>query len=167
MSEFLSNPIWQGIGVIVSVIIAVISILITSNTKNRLLKSKNSRFNTSSVNPIEILDGQSAILYGRVKEELFPGPPNYESVNNGDIPQFYWILYTNKPIGIVARSLENDELKDLGRSCSFQLAVPAEFYDDKNDIAGKFVKVIGEIFVGHSGHHKTKALIETKLIEVI
>ena len=132
-----------------------------------MLKSKNSRFNKSKENPIEILDGQSVTLYGRVKEELFPGPPNYESVNNGDVPQFYWILYTNKSIGIVARSLENDEPKDLGPSCSFQLAVPAEFYDDKNDVVGKFVKVTGQMFVGHSGHHKTKALIDTKLIKVI
>jgi len=148
-------------------VIAIISILITSNTKDRLLKSKNSKFNKSKKNPKEILDGQAVTLYGRVKEELFPGPPNYESINNGDIPQFYWILYTNIPIGIVTRSLENEELKDLGNSCSFQLSVPTDFYDDKNDVMGKFVKVSGKMLVGHSGHHKTKALLEAKLIEVI
>jgi hypothetical protein len=167
LSEFLSNPIWQGLGVILSVFIAIISMLITSNTKKRLLKSHNSKFNKSKENPKEALDGQSVTLYGRVKEELFPGPPNYESINDGDTPQFYWILYTNSPVGIVSRSLEGEELVDLGNSCSFQLSVPPEFYDDKNDIVGKFVKVTGQMFVGHSGHHKTKALVDTKLVEVM
>lgn len=167
MSEFLSNPIWQGVGVILSALIAIISISITTKTKNRLLKSNNSKFNKTKENPQEVLDGQFATLYGRVKEELFPGPPNYESINNGDRPQFYWILYINKPVGIVTRSFENEELKDLGCSCSFQLVVPPKFYDDKNDVLGKVVKVTGKIFVGHSGHHKTKALLDTELVEII
>jgi len=155
------------VGVIASVIIAIISILITNNTKKRLFNSNNSKFNKSKENPKEILDGQSVTLYGRIIEELFPGPPNYESINNGDRPQFYWVLYINNPVGIVTRSFESEELKDLGNSCSFQLVVPSKFYDDKNDVIGKFVKVTGQMFIGHSGHHKTKALLDTKLIEVM
>ena len=52
-------------------------------------------FEKSEIFPKELFDGQNVTLYGKVREEVFPGPPNYESINDGDRPQFYWILYTN------------------------------------------------------------------------
>lgn len=46
-------------------------------------------FTKGNVLPEELLDGQTATLYGKVREEVFAGPPNYESVNDGDKPEFY------------------------------------------------------------------------------
>jgi hypothetical protein len=39
---------------------------------------------------------------------------NYESINNGDKPLFYWILYVNEPISLVGRSLEDNQLYEKG-----------------------------------------------------
>ena len=123
MNEFLSNSSWQGIGVIVSTFLALLGLLLNSKLKNIVLKSNNSKFNQKSINPRELLDGQNTVVYGKVVEQLFPGPPNYESINNGDVPQFYWILYANESIQIVARSMESGEIRDCGPTCSFQLYV--------------------------------------------
>lgn len=37
-------------------------------------------------------------LTGTLKEEIFPGPPEWESVERGDKPLRYWILHLDKPI---------------------------------------------------------------------
>ncbi|AGG31564.1 DUF4431 domain-containing protein [Morganella morganii] len=160
MTEFLSSDIWQGVGVISSIFLALIGFLLSLNTRFRIFRSKNSMFTKGNVLPEELLDGQTATLYGKVREEVFAGPPNYESVNDGDKPEFYWILYTNSPIGLVGRSMETGELYDNGSSCMFQLCVSAEVYDKQISLLGKYVKVEGTIFFGHTGHHKTKALLD-------
>lgn len=117
--------------------------------------------------PKELLDGQTTTLYGKVRDEVFPGPPNYESINDGDRPQFYWILYINEPINLVGRCMETNELYENGQSCMFQLCLTADFYDKRLDILGKYVKVGGEIFFGHTAHHKTKALLKVDSIHVL
>lgn len=165
MFEWLSSNVWQGIGVLTSIVISLVGFIYTTLLKNRIFKSRNSKFYLMHEATTELLEGQSVEVIGRVREELFPGPPNYSSIDNGDIPQFYWILYTNTPIGIVGRSFENEQPYDLGKSCSFQLVVDAEFYDNKADIVGKLVKVRGRTLIGHTGHHKTKALIEVETIK--
>ncbi len=37
-------------------------------------------------------------LTGTIKPVTFPGPPNYQSVREGDKPERYWVLYLLKPI---------------------------------------------------------------------
>lgn len=167
MSEFLSSSLWQGIGVIVSFILAIISLVFTNNLRAKIFKSKNSLFDSKDSQPRELLDGQIVTLCGKVKEEVFAGPPNYESINNGDRPQFYWILYVNKPIAIVGRCLETQEIHENGSTCCFQLALEYNFYDSRNDILDKVVMVEGQVFLGHAGHHKTKALIDVVKIKVV
>ncbi|HCE1619870.1 DUF4431 domain-containing protein [Vibrio parahaemolyticus] len=167
MSEFLSSNLWQGIGVIASVVIAVISLIFTTNLKARVFKSKNSLFDSKNSQPKELLDGQVVTLSGKVREELFAGPPNYESINNGDRPQFYWVLYVNEPIAVVGRCIETQKVTDHGKTCCFQLVLKQNFYDNRNDILGKFVKVTGQVFLGYTGHHNTKALIDIAKIEVV
>lgn len=167
MIEFLSSATWQGIGAISSIIIAVVSFLLSQNTRRRLFRSKNSRFEKKSSLPKELLDGQITTLYGKVRDVVFPGPPNYESINDGDEPQFYWILYTNASITLIGRSMENGELYENGSSCMFQLCVPTDIYDNRLDILGKYAKVEGEVFFGHTGHHKTKALLNVSSIKIL
>lgn len=167
MVEFLSSNTWQGIGVISSIIIAIVSLLSSQNVRHRVFRSKNSTFAKDSSLPQELLEGQTTTLYGKVRDEVFPGPPNYESINDGDKPQFYWILYTNEPISLVGRDIENGDLYENGQSCMFQLFLTTDIYDKRLDILGKYVKVTGGIFFGHTGHHKTKALLDVDTIRVI
>ena len=167
MNEFLSSNIWQGIGVISSVVLAAISIVLSTNLRTKVFKSKNSLFDTKKSQPKELLDGQLVTLYGKVKEEVFAGPPNFESINNGDRPQFYWILYVHEPIAIVGRCLETNKVSDRGNTCCFQLCLSQKLYDNRNYILNKFIKVEGQVFLGHTGHHKTKALIDVTKLKVV
>lgn len=100
MSEFLGDPSWQGIGVIASIFFAAVSLILTSRIKKRLFKNHNSKFEKECSNPQEVLDNQRVDILGMVERQLYPGPPNYESIDNGDKPQFYWVLYTNEPISL-------------------------------------------------------------------
>lgn len=167
MVAFLSSDSWQGIGVIVSMIIAVMGVLFSQNIRRKVFRSKNSLFLENSNVPNELLEGQFTTLFGKVREEVFPGPPNYESINNGDRPQFYWVLYMNSPISLVGRSMENGALYENGNSCMFQLNLTDAIYENRLDILGKYVKVDGDIFFGHSGHHKTKAVLNVNSIHVL
>ncbi|MFM5346283.1 hypothetical protein ACEUBQ_16650 [Aeromonas veronii] len=119
MVDFLSSATWQGIGVIISTLISIFCIFLSHNIRQRVFSSKNSMFDKNECSPKELLDGQFVTLYGKVREEVYPGPPNYSSIDDGDKPQFYWILYTNEPISLVGRNMENDELYENGLSCMF------------------------------------------------
>ncbi|QYH17517.1 DUF4431 domain-containing protein [Enterobacter sp. DNB-S2] len=165
--DFLSSDIWQGLSVLVPIAISLGAILYSKFLFRRGFRTKNSRFKGKQNLPKDLYEGQNTTLYGKVREEVFPGPPNYESINDGDEPQFYWILYVNEPIKLAGRSMEDDSLYEKGSSCMFQLCLTREIYDKRLDILNKYVSVQGEIFLGHTGHHKTKALLDVNTIKVI
>lgn len=167
MIGFLSNDIWQGLSVLIPIAISLGGILYSKYDIKRVFRTKNSRFSDKRTLPHELYEGQITTLYGKVREEVFPGPPNYESINDGDEPQFYWILYVNEPIRLAGRSMEDESLYEKGSSCMFQLCLKQKIYDKRLDILNKYVKVDGEIFLGHTGHHKTKALLNVSAIHVI
>ncbi len=39
-------------------------------------------------------------LVGTIKNETFPGSPNYKDIGKGDEPEDYWILKLNTPIDV-------------------------------------------------------------------
>lgn len=86
---------------------------------------------------------------GFVSLEVFPGPPNYKSIKNGDSREKAWILTT----------------ASMGR---FHLVI----LDDKNEkfetlrrCLGKMVRVKGVAWEAHTGHHRTPFLITVHSIE--
>ena len=45
--------------------------------------------------PLELPEGSPQLLVtlqGILQLKLYPGPPNYESVENGDYPEYCWVL---------------------------------------------------------------------------
>ncbi|WP_349814241.1 DUF4431 domain-containing protein [Rheinheimera oceanensis] len=76
-------------------------------------------------------------------------------------------FYIPMTISLVGRSMESNELYENGLSCMFQLSISSEIYDKHLDILGKYVKAEGKIFFGHTGHHKTKALLKVNTISVL
>ena len=165
--DFLSSDIWQGLSVLVPIAISVVVALYSKVLYKRGFKTKNSRFKDNKNLPKDLYEGQNTTLYGKVREEVFPGPPNYESINDGDEPQFYWILYVNEPIKLAGRSMEDESLFEKGSSCMFQLCLTREIYDKRLDILDKYVCVNGDVILGHTGHHKTKALLDVRSIRII
>jgi hypothetical protein len=112
-------------------------------------------------------DGVS--LTGTISKKTFPGPPNYESIKNGDKPETYWILHLAKPICTTA-SADNDAESNV---TDLQLILPA-----KNDARFKkdyarFRKLVGRsmdlVVLGRlthaiTGHHHTPVMMEVKAI---
>lgn len=112
-------------------------------------------------------DGENVAFTGKISRETFPGPPNYESIDDGDTPETYWILTINSPKCVVAESIDDGSLYEVAKSTTrFQLAFddPA-IYKQQKTLVEKNASVTGQLFVGHTGHHHTKALISVKSIK--
>lgn len=93
-------------------------------------------------------DGGVITVIGNVDKETFPGRPNYESIENGDTPETYWVLTLDD--GICVNGLSE-------RQTAFQL-----FWSlDKKRLyeSGKY-RISGKTMAAVTGHHHTPILIE-------
>ena len=100
-------------------------------------------------------------LEGTVSRQVFPGPPNFESVADGDEKLVYWILHLDSPIcvgsGAVTKELDESEPRVL----EIQIAAKdIRFYREKRKAVGKRVKVTGTLFHQHTGWHVTKVVLQ-------
>jgi len=94
-------------------------------------------------------------LTGVLKTEVFPGPPNFESVAKGDAPEKVWILVLANPVCVSGRdSLGNGPVKAVR---NIQLVVPAPLLES---IRPGPVQVTGKLFGAHTAHHRTKVLLD-------
>ncbi len=106
-------------------------------------------------------DGQSVVLEGLVSRETFPGRPNYTSIDDGDEPETVWILTARTPNCVTAESMEDGSTMQIGAAIKrFQLVFESGVgYEKYKGLPEHQAKVEGQLFVGHTGHHHTKALI--------
>ncbi|MCW7548508.1 DUF4431 domain-containing protein [Photorhabdus sp. APURE] len=103
---------------------------------------------------------QKITLDGTLLKITYPGPPNYESVENGDTPETYWVLQPDKPIGCAKGAPE------WGDYNLMQLVVESDdFYDIYRSLIGRRVSVTGTIMYAVTGHHHTPIMLETQRIE--
>jgi hypothetical protein len=104
--------------------------------------------------------GDHVELTGTISREAFPGPPNYESIYEGDEPRTYWILSTDKKYYGEAKSVESGEPYRMDGSLDrFHLLMTREQYEEYRSLLTKKVRVKGMAVTGHTVHHKTKLLI--------
>lgn len=97
-------------------------------------------------------------LHGKIMRETFPGPPNYESIEEGDMPETYWILNLKTPVCIHGK--KGDEI-DIPRQniSKIQLILDSGQYKKFSSLLGKDVIVTGMLTGSISGHHHTTALL--------
>lgn len=98
-------------------------------------------------------EGQQVTLSGTLERTVFPGPPNYESVESGDKPETYWTLNTKDPIKCAKGSA------DWGKKDQFQLIVSGDFYKENEKYLGSKVSVTGKLAYSETGHHHTPIMI--------
>ena len=99
----------------------------------------------------------SVTLKGTIKRKVFPGPPNYESVRNGDEPESMWVLHLARTICVNA-SADWEAEKDVA---VVQLVFPEgqkQYAKYRSLLNGKAV-AIGTLFHAHTGHHHTRLLL--------
>jgi hypothetical protein len=118
--------------------------------------------------PRDDIGSQPVDISGRIVRQVFPGPPEYESVSTGDEPLNYWVLVADQPV------------TNMG-SCGFSRPItPAEAsrlqlvldaygiqYKQYAPLVGPHVEIRGICFWAHTGHHCTPLLIEVKDIRPI
>ena len=115
-----------------------------------------------------LVDGDTVTLTGTPSLEVFPGRPEYESIEEGDEEWKYWILTTNKKYTCGYKlSYESGELyRTEGNYSRFQLAnykFPRKVLSDarnKNIRSDKgVITITGQIMFGHNAHHVTPMVL--------
>ena len=115
-------------------------------------------FGTTSMaaEPCLTYEPSVVMLSGTVAVKVFPGPPNFESVENGDRAERTFVLQLVHSICISGRdSLNNGP---VGNIREIQLVLPSTSTSQFVPLAQ--IRVKGKLFGRHSGHHKTSVIME-------
>jgi hypothetical protein len=102
-------------------------------------------------------------LQGTVKRVVFPGPPNYENIKNGDEAEPYWVLYLPKEICVQGDPKDEFNSETEKNVTSLQL-MDVDYRQDRS-LLGKSVVVQGTLMHSFTGHHHTPVLIQVKSVE--
>ena len=101
-------------------------------------------------------EGDKIIADGTLVLETFPGPPNYESIKNGDKAEKVWVVDLDGPVRCAKGAPE------WGSRNKMQVIVNST----KPDIfQNKHVSVYGSLVYAETGHHRTPLLVDATSIE--
>jgi hypothetical protein len=118
-------------------------------------------------NPVVYYEPKSCTLRGMIKMLKFPGPPNYESIKNGDTDETGPYLILNEPVDIKLISkikIGNDvPVKDI-KLIQLVIEKDADWAKVKE---GNYVDITGNLFGAITGHHHARVLIKIKSIQII
>jgi hypothetical protein len=98
-------------------------------------------------------------LMGKIIRKTFAGPPNYESVKEGDRPETYWILHLSRPICVNADENMPGGEEPERNVPDIQLILSTEQYTRYKSLLGKRVEVSGKLMHSITGHHHTNILL--------
>ena len=118
--------------------------------------------------------GQAAYTYekpvmlsGTMRLITFPGPPNYESVKKGDMPEHCFVLHLRQPISVRASKSGGNEFDTEKKNVTdVQLATSDKTYAAVRRLSKRqtAVRVTGTLFGEHTGHHHTPVLLDVTAI---
>ena len=114
-----------------------------------------------------LIDGDTVTLSGIPSLEVFPGWPEYKSIEEGDEERWYWILNTKKYTCGMRLSYESGELYQVNGDYSrFQLAnynfSEKMLSNPQNNkiVNGKgVITITGQIMFGHNANHVTPVVL--------
>ncbi|PIB93215.1 DUF4431 domain-containing protein [Caulobacter sp. FWC2] len=99
-------------------------------------------------------------LDGVLVAHTFAGPPNFESIKDGDRPERYWLLRLPKPICVADDPSDPDMGAGAQGVREIQLILKAEDFDRYRPLLGKPVTAEGDFMSAISGHHHTPILLQ-------
>jgi len=106
-------------------------------------------------------------LNGVIKTLQFPGPPNYESIKNGDRDESGPYLILDNPIDIELTpkiQIGNDEPRQNVKLIQLIVHTNSDWEKIKQ---GNYVRILGVLFNAQTGHHHARVLLEVNKIKVI
>jgi len=107
----------------------------------------------------------SVRLIGELVRQVRPGPPNYESIQQGDAPEATFFVVLKRPICV-----SGDSASELNTETEFGLDTVQVGPSDSNwvpfrRLVGKQVEVRGTLSHAISGHHRTRVVMEVQAIK--
>ena len=97
---------------------------------------------------------QPVTLEGYVLDGIFPGPPEYEDIGDGDMELHTQLLYLTEPVCV--EGADPMEAEPIAATELVQLACPDL---PLSDMRGRVVTLRGSLFSQHTGYHRTPALL--------
>ncbi len=118
----------------------------------------------ASANCFDVSKKEPAVLVGKLQFIIFPGPPNFEDVKNGDEPEGAYILKLGNEICI-----EGDEFADATKMFNVVHLVPGDgLRKDFRRLVGKSIKVnLYDQYGSHTGHHHAPLVAWVKQIKLL
>lgn len=101
---------------------------------------------------------------GTIDLELFPGPPNYESIHKGDASEKVILLKLDTPIDVVPAANEKNELSVPETNINVIQVALMDEKDWKMVKEGEHMCVKGTLFHEHTAHHHATVLISVQKI---
>src|SRR5688500_18092266 len=104
-------------------------------------------------------------LTGTLRSQVFPGPPNYESIKRGDRKERAIILILTTPVCTTSHEPPQglDEAEKNVREIQLVVTKSAHWKTVERRLT-KRVVITGTLFHSHTGHHRTKVLINVASI---
>ncbi len=121
----------------------------------------------SLANKTVYFEPKEVTLEGAIVSLKFPGPPNYESIKNGDRDETGPYLLLNNPIDIELSSnieIGNDEPT---KNVKLIQLVVLNHDDWKNVTQGNHVRISGTLSSALTGHHHARILLDINKIKVL
>ena len=98
-------------------------------------------------------------LRGVAVRRTYPGPPNYESIKEGDTPETSWVLVLRRPICVDGRS---GDLVNVARTDIREIQLVfenQETYQTYRRLLRRRAIVTGVLLGAITGHHHTEVLL--------
>ncbi len=108
---------------------------------------------------------ESVELVGIIDRQTFAGPPNYESIKQGDLIETGRYLRLEEPIDIEASN--KDQIVNSENEKNVKI-IQLTFMDDDlwNKLKpGKRLKIKGSLFHAFTGHHHARVLLSVDLVQ--
>ena len=104
--------------------------------------------------------GPTVSLTGTLGSQVFPGSPNYESIKRGDRKETAIILTLVTRACTTGNDPQGFDVAETGIR-EMQLVVTKEaHWKSVRRLMGKRAIVRGTLFHAHTGHHRTKVLVD-------
>jgi hypothetical protein len=100
--------------------------------------------------------GPAVSLIGTLRRQDFPGPPNYDSIRKGDKETAIILTLRN---AICTNRGQYDEAERNVREIQLVIRTEANWKAVRR-LMGKRSLVTGTLFRWHTGHHRTRVLID-------
>lgn len=104
-------------------------------------------------------------LIGQIFRKSFPGPPNYQDIKKGDEEEIYWLIKTITPFCVNESEMMFGDKVDNQFEAQLVMSSAFNFYQMRRALLGQKVIVKGTLFPQHTGHHKTRVLINVESLE--